>query len=256
MTDYSGKNIGSHLPAYKKVVGNTLIWSCTHKPFNHPEFLGFICRLRDQHKCKNFVDLGDEFDNHAMSYHETNPDGYSPGHELDRAREEQKRWNKEFPKVDVCISNHASLFYRQARTLGVPSEVFQSMQKICGTPDTWRWAPDWVYHFKESKQDVLLTHGTGTAMNTAFNLSKSEGMSVVMGHHHTECKIVHWANREHRYFACNTGWGGNIKEYAFQYSKRFKKRPILGAIVIKEEGYQAEAYTMKMGKDRARIYIK
>ena len=104
MTDHSGKHIGSHRPSYKKVKGNTLVWSCTHKPFNHPEFLGFLCRLRDQHKCVNFVDLGDEFDNHAMSYHETNPDGFSPGHELDLARIEQNKYNKEFPEVDVCIS--------------------------------------------------------------------------------------------------------------------------------------------------------
>jgi hypothetical protein len=49
------------------------------------------------------VFIGDIIDNHASSYHETDPDGMSAGHELRLAIQNIKKWYEAFPKASVII---------------------------------------------------------------------------------------------------------------------------------------------------------
>jgi hypothetical protein len=50
-------------------------------------------------------------DNHYSSYHESDPDGYSAGEELDRAIDMIKIGIE--PKATVIIGNHDRLVYRK-----------------------------------------------------------------------------------------------------------------------------------------------
>jgi len=79
--------------------GTILIIGDTHEPFCHPRYLDFCKRQRDKYKPKHIVHIGDEVDNHAISYHEHNPEGYSPKDEADLAEERLHKWYKEFPRL-------------------------------------------------------------------------------------------------------------------------------------------------------------
>ena len=96
-----------------------LVISDTHAPFHHPDTLKFLAAIKDKYGPDKVVHIGDEIDNHAMSYHDSDPDCFSAGDELVRAREIVWQMEELYPKVDVIESNHGSLWYRKAKTIGL-----------------------------------------------------------------------------------------------------------------------------------------
>ena len=76
-----------------------LIIGDTHEPFTHPQYLDFCKRTLDTFQCDTVFHIGDEIDNHAISYHEHNPNGLSPGEELIKAKKRMKLWYDAFPNV-------------------------------------------------------------------------------------------------------------------------------------------------------------
>ncbi len=76
------------------------------------------------------VHIGDEVDNHAISYHESKPDGHGAGREADLAQEAMYKWYKTFSNVKVCIGNHSALHKRKAQTSGLPERFIKSMYSI------------------------------------------------------------------------------------------------------------------------------
>jgi hypothetical protein len=54
-------------------------------------------RTTETYDCVLLFFIGDIIDNHYSSYHESDPDGYSAGEELDRAIDMIKDWYRTFP---------------------------------------------------------------------------------------------------------------------------------------------------------------
>ena len=92
-----------------------------HLPFTHPKYLSFCKKIYKKYNCNKVVFAGDVLDNHAISYHETDPDGLSAGEELKKAQKMIRPWYKVFPKAKVTIGNHDALLSRKAKTHGIPS---------------------------------------------------------------------------------------------------------------------------------------
>ncbi len=55
---------------------NVLIIGDTHEPFCHPLYRNFCLEVANKFQCSEVVHIGDEVDNHAISYHESKPDGH------------------------------------------------------------------------------------------------------------------------------------------------------------------------------------
>jgi hypothetical protein len=168
-----------------------LVISDTHEPFSHPDKLKFLKAIKDKYDPDRVIHIGDEIDSHAMSYHDSDPNLFSAGEELKRARE--KIWEIEelYPKVDVLESNHGSLWYRKAKTHGIPREVIRSYESILDTKK-WKW------HFElelllPNKQPCYFHHGRSTNVLLA---SKERGMSAVQGHYHEKFVISYWGTPE------------------------------------------------------------
>jgi hypothetical protein len=53
-----------------------------------------FCREQQETYIGTVIFIGDIIDNHYSSYHESDPDGYSAGEELDRAIDMIKDWYK------------------------------------------------------------------------------------------------------------------------------------------------------------------
>ena len=200
---------------------NILIIGDLHEPFCLNSYLDFCKMIQEQENCGTVVFIGDVIDNHYSSYHETDPDGYSAGEELDRAIDRIARWYKAFPKATVIIGNHDRLVYRKAQTAGVSKRWIRQFHEVLETPG-WEFLEEIVIN------GVCYNHGEGM---TARNRMKYEMQSQVQGHYHSQYYIEYNVSPVSRIFAMQVGCGVDRKAYAMAYGKHFKK-PIIGCATV------------------------
>jgi hypothetical protein len=222
---------------------NALVIGDSHEPFCHPNYRSFCVEVANIFKVSKVFHIGDEVDNHAISYHESNPDGRSAGDEYIEAYSNMQQWFSEFPEVDVCIGNHSALHMRKAQTAGLPKAFVKTYKEVWSAPDGWRW--DWEFRFG----DVLLEHGINSSgQNGAITRAKDNRMSTVIGHIHSFGGVQYSASDRDIIFGMNVGCGIDITRYAFEYGKQFKKRPTLGCGVLLDGGRAGIFIPMDMGK--------
>lgn len=100
-----------------------LVISDMHHPFSHPDTVRFLRALNKKYKFTRVICIGDEIDAHAMSFHDSDPDLFSPGDELQQAIDCLQPIYKMFPKVDLVESNHGSMIYRKGKHHGIPRQA-------------------------------------------------------------------------------------------------------------------------------------
>jgi predicted phosphodiesterase len=214
-----------------KGTGNVCAFSCAHLPFGHPNYLEFIQRVVEEQECDTIINLGDFFDNHAISYHESDPDGMAAGEEFKRAREEAQKWVEAFPHMMITYGNHDLLVRRQAKTTGFPGVCVRTPNEIWGLPDTWEW------HDRIVIDNVVYHHGTGKSGKYMHaNWALENMMNSVTGHGHSNAGVHVVASHRSLLWGLGVGCGIDIHSYAMAYGRDFGKRPILGCGVIKDNG--------------------
>jgi hypothetical protein len=199
-----------------------------HAPYQHPDALDFIKRIKKVYKLERWLCLGDEADKHALSFHDNDSDLYSAGHELIEASFFLQDLAKICPTLDILESNHGSLILRKALAHGIPKAYIKQYQDIYGVPKTWQW------HFEmtvklDNGNSVYLHHGKSADV---FKLSQAQGMCAIQGHYHEKFNIHYWGNSLGLYWGMQTGCLIDPKSMAFAYNKNNLKRPILGTGII------------------------
>lgn len=199
-----------------------------HCPFMHPDAVKFLAAICDKHPPNKVVMLGDEIDAHAYSDYTTDPDGLSPGHELDKAIDQLRDIYDLFPKAMICESNHTIRPFKKAFSSGLPSRMFKSMQQLIEAPKGWRWADHWVV------DGIRFEHGEGTSGETAhMKATKGNMQSTVIGHIHSHAGINYLKTPTGKLlFGMNVGCLINVADYAFKYAKHVKAKPTLGCGLI------------------------
>ena len=222
--------------------GNILIIGDTHEPFCHPGYFDFIRGIRDEYKCSTFVHIGDEVDNHALSFHDHNPEGYSAGDEHTIAYEAlHDKWFREFPDMYVCIGNHSALPYRKAMTHGIPESFMKTYQEIWDAPAGWIWDK----HFEIN--GIRFQHGTGkSGMYAHAAWANANRQSTVIGHTHAHAGIKWLASYNSLIFGMNVGCGIDIESYAMVYGDKYANRPTLGCGIITHDGGRAQFIPMEI----------
>ena len=211
---------------------NTLIIGDTHLPFTLPEYLDFTCDLRRKYKCKRVVHIGDFIDNHALNYHEHNPDGMSSGDEAKAVRDMSKDWIKAYPDLYICIGNHDALAFRKAVTHGITASWLSTFNQYLGTPESWQWALRWEFG------GVQYTHGTGfSGRNAAITAASKSRQSTVIGHAHSYAGIQYSASEVNLLFGMNVGCGIDNTSYAFDYGKLHPDKPVISAGIVIEDRF-------------------
>lgn len=206
---------------------NVLVIGDTHEPFCKEGYLEFCRDIQEQYDCGTVVHIGDLVDNHAMSYHEHDPEGRGIGDEYKLALKGAKRWYKTFPEVKICIGNHDALPFRKAFTAGLPSTWLKSYQEILQSPKTWEW--DFIHEIN----GVIYQHGTGMSGEmAAINAARENRQSTVIGHLHTVCNTRFLASFKDLIFGVNVGCGINHKTYAFAYGRENTRKPVVSCGVI------------------------
>jgi len=213
---------------YKKIYNrkstgdNILIIGDLHEPFCLKEYLNFCKKIYKQENCDTVIFIGDIIDNHYSSYHETDPDGYSAGEELDRAIDKIQKWYEAFPKAYVIIGNHDRLVYRKAHTAGVSKRWIREFHEVLETPG-------WEFLEEITINGVCYNHGEGMS---ARSRTKNEMQSQVQGHYHSQFYIEYNVSPYQRVFAMQVGCGIDRRAYAMAYGKHHKK-PIIGCATVK-----------------------
>jgi hypothetical protein len=199
-----------------------------HCPYWHPDTIAFLKEVNDTYAPNRVIQIGDEIDGHAISFHEHNPDLLSPGDELEKCIEKLQPLYRLFPKVDLLESNHGSLVYRKGVFAGLPRHVFKSYREILQAPKHWNWHFDLTITLSDG-QPCYFHHGK-TA--NPLGLSQSMGMSAVQGHFHEKFAINYWANSLGLYWQASTGCLVDDKSMAMAYNNNNLKRPMIGSLII------------------------
>lgn len=209
-----------------------------HAPFVHPRYIDFLMDTFGSHGVTDIISIGDIVDNHAMSFHDSDPDGRSPGDELKKAVEVLQPYYKAFPKVKVTLGNHDLIPYRKVKVMGLSKEVIKTPDQIWQSPEGWSWDTSFQI------DGVLYKHGTNRSGKTpALNLAIRSLQSVVIGHVHSAGGVKYCTSPNYRIFGLDVGCGVDVNAYAFEYGKEFDSRPILGCGIVKDG---REAYFLPM----------
>lgn len=205
-----------------------LILSDTHIPYHHPDLIPFLKACKKKYRPDRVISIGDEIDNHAISFHDSDPDLPSAGDELDESIAVIQEIEKLFPKVDILESNHGSLLYRRASSHGIPHRMLKNYNEILEVGPGWKWHRELCIKLPNG-QPVYFTHGKNANVTI---LSKNMGMSAVQGHYHGRFKIEYWGNPERLNWAMSVGCLVDDDSLALAYNKNVLERPIIGCGAI------------------------
>lgn len=203
----------------------------THAPFEVKGYLEFCQETFDRFNCGAITHIGDLVDNHAMSYHESDPDGLSAGDEAEQAMVNVRKWTKAFPKVNLCLGNHDELVMRKMHTSGIPRRFFKDFADSWDLPSGWNVAFDFVV------DGVLYQHGTKASGGFAYSSrAKDNMMNTVIGHTHSTAGVHHMASKAKAIWGMGVGCGVDNSAYSMAYGKSFPKKPIIGCGVVLDNG--------------------
>lgn len=205
-----------------------LVISDLHIPYHHPDSIDFLREIKRVYKPDRIINIGDEVDNHAMSFHDSDPDLHSASQELLLARKYIKQLERLFPKMDLIESNHGSLYYRKAKTHGIPKCAILPYNDLLGVGKGWKWYPELILKMSNG-QKCYFHHGRATDVT---KVSREYGMPAVQGHYHEKFKIEYWANTEQLCWGLQVGCLADDKSLALAYNNTNLKRPIVGCGII------------------------
>lgn len=206
---------------------NILIIGDTHEPFSKDGYLEFCRQQQEKFNVGTIVHIGDLTDNHAVSYHEKDPEGRSAGDEFNMALDRCHKWYETFPVAHVCIGNHDALPFRKAFTAGLPSHWLKSYQEMLDSPSTWKW------DFTHELNGVIFQHGTGLSGEMAsINAARENRQSTVIGHLHTVMNTRFLASSKDLIFGMSVGCGIDHEKYAFAYGKQNTRKPVIACSVV------------------------
>lgn len=202
-----------------------------HAPYHHPDTLQFLAAVAAKYRPTRVINLGDETDGHALSFHDSDPNLDSAGPELAKARKFIQDLARMFPVQDICHSNHGSLVYRRAFKSGIPVEYIKPYRDVLfpnGGGEGWEWK-DQIRLTLPNGEDVIFQHqSSGDILANAAH----ERASIVQGHEHAKFEINYRASTSALYFSMVSGCLIDHRAMAFAYGKLMPKKPIIGCSVI------------------------
>lgn len=226
-------DIGSDFPFdLSKPARCILVVPDQHAPYHHPDTIPFLAAMNAEYHPDLVVNLGDETDNHALSFHDSDPNLDAAGAELERAKLFLSDLHDLFPHMLICHSNHGSMHFRRAKAHGIPVQMLKRYRDVLmpqknGAPG-WHWRFGW--RVKTELGDVLFKHqASGPGISDAAH----NQCNLVVGHNHGNYSIEYASSSRLLYWAMSAGCLINKDELAFAYGKHTKYKPIIGAAVIK-----------------------
>lgn len=212
--------------------GNVGIIGDTHIPYEHPDYLQFCKETFVEHKVDTVIHIGDLIDNHALSFHTSEPGLRGSRGEYENARVRLRPWYTAFPDLKLVYGNHDAIPARQLKNIGMDPDLYlRPLEQVYGMPEGWS------IHEEVEIDGVLYHHGhTSVGVNGFRNDSKARFQSTVSGHAHGNSGVSYTATDRDLVYGCATGCGIDVRSMAFAYGKHFKQKPIISCAVVKDRG--------------------
>lgn len=209
-------------------MSNILCISDLHEPFSHRDSYHFLKAISKKYKFSRVVNLGDEVDYSALSFHDSDPDLPSATKELELAQYKIKKLEKLFPKMDLLHSNHGSLVYRKRKHHGFPKQAIKAYAEILGVDHTnWKWHDRLI--IRDKYGEYYFCHNMN---KDPVKSSMSIGYNFIQSHYHTDFKLGYWNSPEKLRWGMTIGCLIDKHSLAFAYSRVNIRRPTLGCAVI------------------------
>lgn len=199
-----------------------------HAPYEHPDMFDFLAAIKKKYKPTLIINGGDEIDQHALSFHDSDSDLPSAGDELRLAITKLKRLEKMFPSMIILDSNHGSLAIRRFKHHGIPMKYMAAHHEIYGVSKKWQWVNDLTLTLPNG-QPVYFCHGM---VKDGKKLASQRGTCVVQFHFHTDFRIDYIGNPQSLLWSLQSGCLIDRKAMAFSYDKLNLNRPIIGTSMI------------------------
>jgi hypothetical protein len=206
-----------------------LVISDLHIPYHHQDAFDFLRALKKAYKPTRIINIGDEVDNHGISFHDSDPDLMSPGDELIASQEYCHELQQIFPQMDLLDSNHGSLAYRRAKSDGIPRYFIKEYRDILNITADWEWHNE--LRLKSGHQEIIFRHQFGA---NVLKAAEGMGMSCVQGHYHSKFEIGYTSSPLALNWGMTVGCLIDTNALAFEYNALQLKRPILGCGLIIE----------------------
>lgn len=214
-----------------------LVISDLQIPFEHKDALKFCKYLQSHFKIpkENIINIGDEVDQYWASLYKHDPDAaHTAVSEIRQSIETIKQWADAFPVMKICISNHGERWKKKAFESGIPSIMMRRYQEVLETPDTWAWEKRWLI---DAKYPFICEHGDRFGGRTPHLAgSENNGLSTVIGHHHSIAGIERSKTYGYDLWGMCTGSLIDFEAYAFHYARDAKRIPQIGTGVILDGG--------------------
>ena len=215
---------------YKKILeyrntkeeSRILVIADLHLPFEKPGYLEFCVSIKEKYNCNQILFVGDIFDNHYSSYHETDPDGLSAKDEFEAGRDRLRLWYSVFPEAKVCLGNHDLIPCRKAFSAGLSKHWIRPMNEVLNVPN-WNFQPSFTI------DNVKYLHGVN---KKARARAKADLCSIVQGHYHSEGYVEYFCGDTYKIFAMQLGAGIDRDSYAMAYAKDMPKFHVNCGVVI------------------------
>ena len=199
-----------------------------HCPYEHKDTVKFLAAVKKKYRPTRIVFLGDEVDCHAMSFHDSDPDLMSAGHELQVAIDKLQSIYKLFPKADIIDSNHGSMHYRKGKHHGIPRKYLRDYGDILEAPMGWTWHIDLTIS-QRNGPDIYFHHGLS---KNILKVVKERGVCVIQGHYHTDFNIQYVGTPAYLLWGLQVGCSIDGDSLAFAYNRTNLGRPIIGHGII------------------------
>jgi hypothetical protein len=204
-----------------------------HAPYNHPEALEFLAWVQEWRGCREKVaSVGDAWDFHSMSFHQSEPEAVGPEEEYQRIRDFSDELTAVFPEGEIVLGNHCDIPKRKMKELGLATSMLKNPNDLYNMPDTWQIHP--LYFVLEPDTwDVLVEHGIGSSGRYGCaNTSKEKRCSYVQGHTHSNAAVIYSQNYKNTTFGLNVGCLIDSSSFAFKYAKHTTRKGNLGCGVV------------------------
>ena len=202
----------------------------THLPYELDGYLEFCQETFDRCDVDTVIHIGDMFDNHSLSFHDSEPMLHNVMGEYESALERAHGWYEAFPEATLIMGNHDRIPARQLRKLGMePSIYMRPIEDLFGMPEGWTVADSVVI------DNVLYHHGETSGGINGFRKDAEQRMRcTVSGHNHSNAGISATATDQELVWGLAVGCGVNHEHMAFAYGKNFAKKPIVACGVVIE----------------------
>lgn len=205
-----------------------------HLPFVSAGFIEFCARVRDKYRLNSVFCIGDLLDYNAISFWESNPDGFSASTEYYKSIPQLIKMASLFPEMRITLGNHDIRPQRVARKAGLPSFMIRHPNEIIeglSGADVTGW--DWQVSYLVNG-NTLVEHGEHAGLKATYDKALLTSLNVIQGHTHSYGGVMYINDGYTKRYALNVGCGIDAKAYAFYYAKNHKMKPTLGCGIVKD----------------------